>query len=822
MIGSWVKRFIFILVACVLFLKPVSAAEENTPASDPAAQEEKAPAPAAAPAESPAPAQPAAVSSSPAAAPAASNHSAAPAAAPAPPAPPKVISSIEIRGNQIVSTNTILSKIKLRKGDLVIQETINEDIKRLYASGYFQDIEVQIEDAADGLKLIFFMIEKPVIREITITGAVAFKEDKLRKTLKVLEGQILDRKAVKIGVDAIKKLYSDKAFRFVDIQSSIDVNPKTREAIIRIEIQEGQKYKIRDLTFEGVTAYKPKKLQRLMKTHKKSFPFRSGVFKENLFQKDLEKVQLFYQQEGYLDAKLEPSFDYDKDKQWIFVKISVEEGKHYITGDVKIEGNQLFPESEIWQELEMLPGTTYSQYYISRDIQTIINYYHKRGYMDARVVPDVNLDKETGKVDVKYQIQEGDLYFIDRVIIRGNTKTKDIVIRRELKIRPGEKFDGEKIDQSKSKLQDLDYFEDITYDTEPGTAANRKDLVFRVKEKRTGELSFGGGVSSVDGFVGFAEISQKNFDILNWPRLTGGGQTISLRGRLGSISQDFSLNFTEPYLFNKPVALDTELYRTRRYSDNVDFDETRTGAGFTVVRRFRDIFRTGPGYTLENVRVHDISEDATPAVTDFAGNNVISKLRWLNSIDTRDSIVNPTKGTLITLNGDVAAGFIGSEHSFYVLQTSASKFFTFFKKHLLEAKIRLGASDSLGGSDAVPVFDRFFAGGLGTVRGFNYRRIGPLEAGNNVGGQTLAVVNLEYTVPVYRLDFMRFAVFIDTGHVNREAYHIDFGGFATSVGPGVKVKTPLGPIALYYGYPIANRDTENRNGRFEFSLSRGF
>lgn len=738
------------------------------------------------------------------------------------PVRPNQIVDVEVRGNQIVSTNTILSKIRTQKGEPLHQDIVNEDIKRLYATGYFQDIKMEVEERSDGYALVIGVIEKAIIREIRIEGFTVLKEEKIRKELNVIEGAILDRKAVKQGIEAVRKLYANKGYRFVDIDSEVDVNEKTSEATVFIKITEGVKQKIKEVRFEGVTAFKTKKLQKMMKT-KRAWLFRSGVFKEEEFQDDLEKVRFFYQQEGYLDVKVQAGFEQDPKEQKMIVIVTVEEGQKYSAGEIKIEGNKLFPESEIWQSLEMLPGLTYSQYYLSRDIEKIREYYNDRGHIDARIIPDVKLNRESGKVDVTYKIEEGDLYFVDKVLVRGNTKTRDMVIRRELRIRPGERFDGEKIRKSKQRLENLGFFEEITYDTQPSEeASNRKDLIFRVKEKRTGELSFGGGVSSVDSFVGFAEISQRNFDLLNFPRFTGAGQSLSVRARVGTITQDYNVNFTEPYLFNRPISLSTDLYKVHRDNKNVDFDEDRLGAGFTLSRLFKDLFRLGGGYTLERVELDEISDDAPPTVRNFAGATWLSKLRFLSTLDTRDNVFNPAKGMLATFNADWVGGFLGGEADYYILQTSYTKYWTFFKKHLIEFRTRLGAANSYGGSDEVPVFDRFYAGGLGTVRGYNYRRVGPIEAGGAVGGESLAIVNLEYNIPIPRLDAFKGAVFVDAGQVSRDSFSVDFGDTAVSVGPGLKVKTPIGPVALYYGLPILNRDTEDENGRFEFSLSRGF
>ncbi len=740
---------------------------------------------------------------------------------PAKPPHPAVVQDVEIRGNQIISTNTILSKMKIRKGVPLAQEMVNEDLKRLYATGFFQDIRFEVEEKPDGYKIILLVEEKPVIRKIVIGDFTKFKEDKLRKELGVLEGQILDQRLVKQGVEKIRKLYRDKGFQFVSVESEVELNKQTKEATVYIRIVEGEKYKIKEVRFEGVKSFPVKKILKILKTKKQKW-FSSGVFKEEVFEQDLEHVQMYFQQEGFLDVKLTHHLDQDKTTKQLLVTITVEEGQRYVVGEIKFKGNRLFPENEIWQELDMLPGLTYSQYNLYKDLEKIRAYYFERGYMEARVVPDVRLNRATGKVDVFYEIEEGEIVFVEKVIIRGNTKTRDMVIRRELRIRPGERFDGKKIDKSKERLNNLGFFDEVTFDTEPGTEPNRRNIIFRVKEKRTGELSFGGGVSSVDGFIGFAEISQKNFDFLNFPRFTGGGQSLSVRARIGNISRDYSVSFVNPYIFNRPISFGVDLYNTYRNDKNVEFDETRTGAGFTLSKLFRDTIRIGTGYTLERVKLTNIASTAPSVVQQFSGSNILSRLKLFGSYDTRDNIFNPARGVLISLSTEIIGGFLGGDQDYYIAQTSLTKYWTLFKKHLIEYKIRFGVANEFGSSDTVPVFDRFYAGGLGTVRGYNFRRVSPLENGTAVGGKTLAVTNLEYTFPVPYVDIIKGAVFVDAGEVDSDFFKLDFGGFAVSVGPGIKIKTPLGPVVFYYGLPIMNRDTKNRNGRFEFSLSRGF
>jgi outer membrane protein insertion porin family len=740
--------------------------------------------------------------------------------APVPPA--KKVVAVEVRGNRIVSTNTILSKIQTKQGLVLKQQTVNEDIKRLYATGFFEDVKLEVEELPEGFKLIAEVDEKPIIKQIVLEGFTTFKEDKLRKTLGVMEGQILDRKAVKKGEEAIRKLYADKGFRFVDLQASVNVDPQTKEAVITIKVFEGKKFKITKISFEGNQAFKSKQLLKLMKTKVKIW-FLFGTFKEGEFEKDLEKISFFYQKEGYLDVQVAPEFSYNKDKNTIEILIKIQEGPHYVTGEVKFKGNTLFPESELWQQLEMLPGLTYSQFYVAQDIEKLRQFYASEGYVEARVVPDVKLNRENNKVDITYEIQEGDLYFVEKVQIRGNTKTRDKVIRRELRIRPGERFDGKKIEKSKERLENLNYFEEVTYDTEPTDAgANRKDLIFRVKEKRTGELSFGGGISSIDTFMGFAEISQRNFDILNWPRFTGAGQSLSLRGQVGTVHQEYDLSFVEPYLFNKPISWGTNIFATSQDNKNTLFGEQRIGASTTVSRLFKDVLRAGGGYTLERVKLKDIADGAPISVTEFEGPDWLSRLRAFTTFDNRDNVFNPSKGRVINFGGDLIGSFLGGDQEYYILRSGYTEYLTIHKKHQLEFQARLATSQSFGKTSTTPAYDRFFAGGLGTVRGFNYRRVGPQEDGEAIGGQTMAIVNFDYTFPLPYLEAFRGVFFIDAGNVSADSYNVDFGKVSVSVGPGIKVKTPIGPLAFYYGLPIANKDTEDENGRFEFSLSRSF
>ncbi|MBI4430447.1 MAG: outer membrane protein assembly factor BamA [Candidatus Omnitrophica bacterium] len=729
------------------------------------------------------------------------------------------VQEIVVEGNKIINTHTILNKIRTRKGEALKRDLISDDIKRLYATGFFQDIKMDFTELPSGYRVVVTVMEKPIVKQVIIEGSSKFSAADLRKELKIVDGQVLNDYELQEGLNAIRGKYQEKGYQFVDVKSDLDINEETKEAVLYIIVDEGTVYKIREFNLTGIKSFKERKIRKLFKTKKVGF-LRRGRYQEEKFRDDLDRARAFYQDQGFLDVKIDPKFSYDHEAKSIKIDVAIEEGSQYLVGKIDIEGNIIFPESEIWEELEMLPGVMYSPRRLAEDMEAIRRFYYERGYMNADVQPEIVDNPSTGKMDVVYRITEGDLFFVEQIKIRGNTKTKDLVIRREILIFPGERFDGKKLERSITKLKDLDYFEDVSFTTEDGSAPNRRDVIFHVKEKRTGELSFGAGISSVETFLGFAEISQRNFDLLNFPTFTGAGQLFSVRGRLGSVRQDIDLVFVEPYLFNKPYSLSLGLFSRTNQRLNTDFEEQRMGFSIDVGKRFTETIRSAIGYTLENVKLQDLEVDASPDVLASGTDNLLSRLRWSISRDSRDSVRKPTYGSVASFGTELVGSFLGGDQDLFKFNAGFTKYFMFGRHHF-EWSNRFGVVTPFGDSDQVPVFERYFAGGLGSVRGFDARRVGPIEAGDAVGGSTIALTSLEYTFPI--IENFHGALFTDLGHVNEATFDFDFDDIAVSIGPGVKINTPIGPVALYYGFPIANRDDDkSKNGKFEFSLSRGF
>ena len=731
----------------------------------------------------------------------------------------KVITEVEIRGNKIISSQIILGKIRTKLGDRIDQLVLDEDIKRLYASGYFTDVELELSPAEEGMKVAFVVVEKPKVTEIIVEGNKVIRTEALKKDMKTAVGQILDRKILKEDISQIKELYESKGLHLIDIEYEVDENEATGEATVYILIDEGKKVRIQRINIYGNLSFSDKKILRLLKTRSRWF-FSPGLFKEDTFKEDLERVRVFYWQEGYADVEVTPDIHYDADKRRMYISLNIVEGKKYLTGQIEIIGNKLFPTEEIKEQLEMTTGGVFSEYNLRQDISRIQEYYFARGYIFAETSSDETVHRDTGVVDVIYKITEGELAYVDKIKIEGNLKTKDIVIRRELKIKPGDKFDGEKLQRSKEKLYNLGYFEEVTYDIGPGSTAEKKDLTVSVKEKKTGEFSFGGGYSSVDRFVGFVQLSQINFDLFNFPTFTGGGQDLNIRGEFGQRRKRYSLSFTEPWLFDRPISFGIDAYDRMHTWEN--YDEGRQGGDARLGKRFGEYNSVGLMYQSEKVRIYNVPITAPPEIRIERGSNTVNNLIFNFGRDTRNNVYVPTKGIVVSGIGQNTGGFLGGDKDFYSLTGLVSTYFSYFERFVLNLKVRIGTTKQYGDTPNVPIFGRFFAGGADTIRGYGERMVGPPDTGGSpLGGKTMFIFNAEFTFPV--IEVVKGAIFYDTGNVWQDSYHIKFDELMNGIGAGVRVKTPIGPVKLDYGYGLNYRNWDtNKNGRFYFSMSRGF
>jgi len=741
------------------------------------------------------------------------------------PASEKTVKNVFIVGNKTVSSSLVLSKVKTKPQEAYKKSTVDEDIKRIYGLGFFSDVKAEVKEFADGLEVVFIVTEKPPIGQIIFAGNKVIRDERLKKELKVKQDEILDERQLKEGIKAIRELYYKKGFTHSKIDYAIRLDPTTNKAVVTIMVEEGKRVKIRKITFEGNKAFKSDVLLRLMSTKTAWWFIRSGVFNEDAFDTDMDKLKAFYESNGYLDARMEPEFKYDDDGKFLFVHIKVDEGRKYLVNSIGISGNAVIIEKDMRKALKMTVGKAFSQDALRADADILQGMYFDKGYIYAVVKTETSINAETENIDVKYTITENDLTFVNRVEIRGNIRTKDKVIRREIRLKPGEPFNGAKLQRSKERLYNLGYFEDITFDTGKTEEPNKADLLVDVKETKTGEFSFGGGFSTVDKLVGFVQVTQRNFDIMNWPTFTGGGQQLVVRAELGTTRRDYQLSWTDPWIFDYPYLLGFDIYQNTRLSSSstgYGYDERRRGFDFRLGKEFDDLDRADLTYRLEEVRISNVDDGATNDLRKEAGINNISSLQLGFTRDTRDSSYSPTKGYIAYASVEGAGGPFQGDKDFVKWYGSAMAYFSPIQKQVLELSTHVGAVGAYGNSDSVPIYERFFAGGADSVRGYKERALGPKDPATNdpLGGEAMVVASAEYTFPV--VEFLKGAVFFDVGNVWEKEGDFGQGDYKYSTGAGIRVKTPVGPVKLDYGYPLKIDPGEKKKGRFHFSLSRAF
>jgi outer membrane protein insertion porin family len=481
-------------------------------------------------------------------------------------------------------------------------------------------------------------------------------------------------------------------------------------------------------------------------------------------------------------------------------------------------------------------GDVASDSQIAKAANNIRDYYESRGYMGAMVIYRLDLREREGDVDVRFVVTEGELTYIRNVLIQGNSITKDKVIRRELQVYPGQKYDGVRVRQSESKLRNLNFFETVSATAEPTSTSNKSDLVFLVEEKPTGQFMAGAGFSSIDKLVGFVEISQGNFDLGGWPPV-GNGQKVKFRVEAGSTREDYTLSFVEPWFLDRQLSLSFDLYSTRH--DDTDYEVQRQGTAVGLGVPMPGPNRLDLKYRLENVDIKNVEDTNAYVVvengeaTEFyfsEPERVESSLSATWTRDTRDNFFLPTRGNRSSFSSTLMGGPLGFDTDLYDLEMSSASHYALWLGHILSVRGRAEVVDLLQESTdkEVPLSERLFAGGARTIRGFRYRWVGPIAESVDgtgelrpCGGQTLFVASAEYSMPVGIPKF-RLAAFYDIGDVAFEPYDFDFGGVSAGAGVGIRLDIPGFPIRFDYAWPVIQDDPRAEVENVSFWMGYGF
>ncbi|MFH1836607.1 MAG: outer membrane protein assembly factor BamA [Candidatus Omnitrophota bacterium] len=736
------------------------------------------------------------------------------------------IRDIKIKGNNAVSTPTILSRLKLKAGDVFEESALNKELKRLYATGFFSDVFVETEEGADGIIVTFSVIEKPIIKGVEFRGNAKIKDSKLEKKISIKTGDLLDFNVLNQDIAEIRNAYTEQGYKFVNVDYDMKSDKELGTAVVVFIVDEGRALKIKAIEIEGNTNISDNEIRKYMSTKAAWWFINKGVYDEDEFQSDLERIRNVYMSKGFLDARLTSREEFSDDGNMVTLTAVVDEGKKYLIGKKEITGELSFPQQEIEDVISIRDGDPFDYGKIKEDLDKLRTFYYDKGYMNAEVDLSHKYDPKTDRMNLEYKIVSHEEISVGKINVIGNTKTRDKVIRRELRVYPGEKYEGVQLKKSKERIYDLGYFEDVYFETIPTDDPTVKDLDVTVKETKTGEFSFGGGYSSVDSFIGFAQVRQRNFDILNFPTFTGAGQDLVIRGEMGSTRTNYLLSWTDPWIMGLPYLFGFDVYReehNKSGTSGYDYDETRTGGALRLGKDITDELGVGLKYNLEEVKISDLPSDYTEDLKDEEGTNMISRLTGSVQYDTRDNKYSPTKGWLSGASLENAGGFLGGDKDFVKIYTYASYYHSLYENIVLELKGRSGVVEAYGNSEKVPIYERFFSGGATTIRGYAQRAVGPRDqAGHYIGGEGMVVGNAEVIFPVFK-KLIKGAVFYDVGNVTENAGDIfSDSSYKMATGVGVRVKTPIGPLKLDYGYPLSDNYEDKKEGQFWFSVSHGF
>ncbi|KAG0506541.1 MAG: Outer membrane protein assembly factor BamA [Candidatus Udaeobacter sp.] len=745
----------------------------------------------------------------------------APQSAPGPP----VIRAIDVEytGPAAISKQRILAQMRTKVGQLYSNEIVQEDIKALYGTGYIRNVRIFAQPQGDGVKVIVAVQTNAVLREIEINGAERVKSKRLRKEMKVKLNQAVNEQALEEARQKIIEVYQGKGYNDVSVAFRVEpIDEKRGTARAVFTVTEGVKGAISQIRFEGNAHISQKALRKEMKTRGRTliyFMDKTGRLDEVQLEQDLDKIREYYQNHGFIDVEIKEVRKDRTPKGPMIITIVIAEGPQYHVRKLTISGYEHSTEARIRAFLKLKEGSVYSPKQLRDDAKAVADAYGSGGYVDLVVTPE-GTPAGPGLIDVHYTVEEGARSFANRVNIEGNTRTKDKVIRREVLVAPGDVFNTVRVDTTKKRLENLGYFAKVETYPEDTDIPGRKDLTILVQEKRTGSLSFGGGFSTVDKLVGFAELTQGNFDLFNWPSFTGGGQKFRLRLQYGTERKDFILAITEPYFLDRRLSLSGQVFYNEANYLSAQYNQRNYGVSFELRKPINAYMYGTLGYILQDIDIFDVDPSSSEFIQSQKGSSVESKLLSSLVFDSRDSAILSRRGQRITFSPVIAGGFLGGDTQIYAFDLEGSQYFHLPKDTILLINGEISTVSQWGSGNQVPIYERLFLGGSNNLRGFPYREVGPQdENGEPVGGQSMARATFEWTFPI--IEKARGAVFYDMGFVNSSAWSFGFNHMASDIGIGLRLDLPIGPLRLDYGYPVM-RDGYNGGGHFNFNVGYQF
>ena len=773
---------------------------------------------------------------------------------------------IEFIGVQNVNVEVLRANMQVRSGMVYSEAIVDDSLRALYSTGLFEYIDVKRTQISDGkLDLIFRVKSKYRVLAVYYDGNYRVKERRLKKEISTRANGSLNERLVKVDSQTLFEFYQKKGYTQVKVDYSIDRDPETGFGEVTFNIDEGPKVKVSKITFQGNVLEKNRRLVKQMKTRPWnwiSWLTGSGKLDEVQFEEDLIAVKDYYREEGYLDVEIyedQIEYDYSRRKK-LEIKIPMTEGRQYLLGDISVTGNELFPSELLVAGIQLRKDDVFSPEEVDEAREAFTDFYGSVGYLDSRVDVQRIPNLDTGAIDLEFVISEGERFRVESINIEGNTKTKSVVILRELTLAPGMPFDLVRMKIAEQRLDNTQWFEKVEATDEHTNIPQRRNLKVTVEEGRTGNFTFGAGYSSIQRAVGFIEITQGNFDIFNWRSFfQGDGQKLRIRLEAGSRSSQMSIYFEEPYFLDNyfhQLAFGFQVFNEESDFLSTLYQETRVGFEVFLRKHLFELIEGRLSYGLQDVNL-DFFSQIPFAFRSFFGENEldparnrvssqISKVTLALSRDTRDKLLFTTRGTRLQLINTVAGGPLGGTQSFGRVQFIGSTWIpTFELGQGILVDLRAGVGFGFNETNRLPFTEQFFLGGPNTIRGYDYRMVGPVDLGEPLldpfggvfpdengnprvrspatlqskGGQTQATITLEYFYSISPQ--VRISAFYDGGLVNRGFGDFGMDWWSDDFGVGITLMVMGTPLRLDYAIPLNSTVIQDEFGGTIYTNDEG-
>jgi outer membrane protein insertion porin family len=724
---------------------------------------------------------------------------------PAQPAPPPVIPAVRdivVEGNRRIQAPAILNRVQTKIGDPLSPAALRDDVRSIFSLGFFDDVQVRTEEFEGGVRVIFAVVERPLLREVAFEGNAELSNDELRERAAIRVGVLYNPVEVQKAEEAIRQKYEDEGFFGVQITPRTERTPEGDLRVV-FRIEEGPKLHIDRIVIEGNQALTASQIKAAMATKERIywiFPF--STVQRKVFDDDVERILQAYADHGFIQARVESTeIVPDLARKKVTLRVRVVEGPQFRTGTINITGNELLSNEEVRSLVKLKEGEVFNRGALRDSVRALADRYSELGRARAEIEPRTSNDLANLKVDVNLTIVEGGPVYVERINISGNTKSSEKVLRRELRVAEGELFTYQKLVRSRQRLFNLGFFDEVNVGTDQGSTPDKIVVNIEVKERATGVFSIGAGYSSLDSLFATLDISQRN--------LFGRGQEVFLRFRIGSVSRLGLIGFTEPYLFDIPLRAGFDIYdRFREYDD---FTEERLGGDIRASYPLSEYLTLSGLYRLEDVEISDVSPTASEDLKSEEGKKLNSVIEVSLARDSRDNIFEPTRGSRNSLEFMFAG--LGGDTQFYKFIAESAWFVPLPVFNLVWAVRGLyGMAEGWGGQE-VPIFERFFLGGATTLRGQRTRSVAPKDdQGDVIGGDKELLFNTELLIPVVAR--FRIALFFDAGNAYGFGTDFDPTDLRYGAGVGVRFFSPLGPMRLDLGYNL-----DRKPGEKEFQVN---